>query len=63
MTIQLYYKTKKELKNNIGSELDYSETNMFKDEYKENGIVIGCDVERKWFAKITIKNNIIERVL
>ncbi len=62
MTIQLYYKTKKDLKNNIGSELDYSETNMFKDEYKENGIVIGCDVNRKWFAKITIKNNIIERV-
>ena len=24
MTIQLYYKTKKELKNNIGSQLDYS---------------------------------------
>ena len=63
MTIQLYYKTKKELKNNIGSELDYSETNIFKDEYKENGVVIGCDVNRKWFAKITIKNNIIERVL
>ena len=62
MTIQLYYKTKKELKNNVGSELDYSETNMFKDEYKENGVVIGCDVERKWFAKVTIKNNIIERV-
>tara|TARA_X000001382_G_scaffold90131_1_gene64660 strand:- start:40 stop:231 length:192 start_codon:yes stop_codon:yes gene_type:complete len=62
MTIQLYYKTKKELKNNVGSELDYSETNIFKDEYKENGIVIGCDVARKWFAKITIKNNIIERV-
>ena len=62
MTIQLYYKTKKELKNNIGSELDYSETNIFKDEYKENGVVIGCDVERKWFAKITIKNNLIERV-
>ena len=62
MTIQLYYKTKKDLKNNIGSELDYSETNIFKDEYKENGVVIGCDVERKWFAKITIKNNIIERV-
>ena len=43
MTIQLYYKTKKELKNNIGSELDYSETNMFKDEYKADGVVIGCD--------------------
>ena len=62
MTIQLYYKTKKELKNNIGSELDYSETNIFKDEYKPDGVVIGCDVNRKFFAKITIKNNIIERV-
>ena len=62
MTIQLYYKTKKELKNNVGSELDYSETNIFKDEYKENGVVIGCDVNRKWFAKVTIKNNLIERV-
>jgi len=62
MTIQLYYKTKKDLKNNVGSELDYSETNIFKDEYKENGVVIGCDVNRKWFAKVTIKNNIIDRV-
>ena len=62
MTIKLYYKTKKELKNNIGSELDYSETNMFKNEYTENGVVIGCDVDRKFFAKITIKNNLIERV-
>ena len=62
MTIQLYYKTKKELKNNIGSELDYSETNIFKDEYTSNGVVIGRDPQRKWFAKVTIKNNLIERV-
>lgn len=62
MTIQVHYKTKKELKNNVGSELDYTETNIFKDEYKENGVVIGCDINRKFFAKITIKNNIIERV-
>jgi len=53
--MQVQYKTKKELKNNIGSELDYSETNIFKDEYKGNGVVIGCDVNRKWFAKVTIK--------
>ena len=63
MTITVHYNTKKDLKNNIGSELDYSETNIFKDEYKENGTVIGCDINRKFFAKITIKNNIIERVL
>ncbi len=62
MTIQVHYKTKKDLKNSIGSELKYTETNIFKDEYTENGIVIGCDVNRKFFAKITIKNNLIERV-
>jgi len=62
MTITVHYKTKKELKNNVGSELDYTETNIFKDEYTENGTVIGCDINRKFFAKITIKNNIIERV-
>ena len=62
MTIQVHYKTKKDLKNNIGQELDYTETNIFKDEYKENGIVIGCDLNRKFFAKITIENNIIKKV-
>ena len=62
MTITVHYNTKKELKNNVGSELDYTETNIFKDEYTENGVVIGCDINRKFFAKITIKNNIIERV-
>ena len=59
MTIQVHYKTKKDLKNNVGSELDYTETNIFKDEYTENGTGIGCDINRKFFAKITIKNNII----
>ena len=62
MTIQVHYKTKKDLKNNIGKELNYKETNIFKNEYKENGTVIGCDLNRKFFAKITIENNIIKKV-
>ena len=62
MTITVHYNTKKELKNNVGSELDYTETNIFKDEYTENGTVIGCDINRKFFAKITIENNIIKKV-
>ena len=62
MTIQVNYKTKKELKNNIGSELDYTETSIFGDEYKNNGTFVGCDVKRKFFAKITIENNIIKNV-
>ena len=32
MTIQVHYKTKKDLKNSIGSELNYT-GNIFKDEY------------------------------
>tara|TARA_R110000787_G_scaffold44383_1_gene108914 strand:+ start:312 stop:503 length:192 start_codon:yes stop_codon:yes gene_type:complete len=62
MTITVHYNTKKDLKNNVGQELEYNETNIFKDEYTPNGVVIGCDINRKFFAKITIKNNIIERV-
>ena len=62
MTITVHYNTKKDLKNNIGQELDYTETNIFKDEYTPNGIVIGCDINRKFFAKITIENNIIKKV-
>jgi len=63
MTIQLInYKTKKDLKNNIGKELNYKETNIFKNEYKENGTLIGCNFDRSFFAKITIENNIIKKV-
>ena len=62
MTIQVNYKTKKELKNNIGNELDYTETSFFGNEYKNNGTFVGCDVKRKFFAKITIENNIIKKV-
>tara|TARA_R110000824_G_scaffold134494_2_gene297487 strand:+ start:31 stop:222 length:192 start_codon:yes stop_codon:yes gene_type:complete len=62
MTITVHYNTKRDLKNNVGSELDYTETNIFKDEYTPNGVVIGCDINRKFFAKITIENNIIKKV-
>ena len=62
MTLQVNYKTKKELASNIGNELNYTETSFFGDEYKDNGTVIGCDVNRKFFAKITIENNIIKQV-
>ena len=58
MTIQLInYKTKKDLKNNIGKELNYKETNIFKNEYKENGTVIGVDMTDEQLA---VANNNIE---
>lgn len=60
--LQLCYETKKELKANIGNELDYIETSMFKEEYKSNGIITGCNKKRSWFANVTIEDNKIARV-
>ena len=60
--LQLCYETKKELKANIGNELDYVETSMFEAEYKSNGIITGCNSRRGWFANVTIKDNKIVRV-
>jgi hypothetical protein len=63
--ITVSYKTKKELKQNIGKELHYSETSVFGPEYKSNGnfCVAGLSpYKRKWLAIVTMENNIIKRV-
>tara|TARA_R110002012_G_scaffold274215_1_gene460413 strand:+ start:262 stop:456 length:195 start_codon:yes stop_codon:yes gene_type:complete len=63
MTVILHYKTKKELKQNIGQPLNYTETSIFGAEYKSNGTVIGTNhPKRSWFSKITIENDLIKRV-
>ncbi len=59
------YKTKKELKANIGEPLDYIETSMFGAEYLETGTfcVVGPSPEqRKWFASVTMKDGLISKV-
>ena len=59
------YKTKKSLKENIGKRLRYTETSLFGPEYKSNGTfaVVGpSPYERKWFAQVTMENDIIKRV-
>lgn len=59
------YKTKKELKAAVGSPLRYEETSFFGPEYRENGkfCVVGPSPrERKWFAEVTMKNGLIEKV-
>ena len=63
------YKSKKELKANIGKTLNYSETSMFGPEYKANGILVGSNRPystenkgREFFAEVIIKNNIIIKV-
>jgi hypothetical protein len=63
--IGLSYKTKKELKENIGKRLKYVETSLFGDEFKENGSLTGVGpspYERKWYATVTIKDGLIEKV-
>jgi hypothetical protein len=59
------YKTKKDLKANVGKPLRYVETSMFGLEYKENGSfnVVGPSAyERKWYASIVMENGVIKSV-
>ena len=71
----LNYKSKKELRENIGKELDYTETSMFGNEFKENGTFCGCNRPyspeypkfeqrkgREFFASITMENGKIKKV-
>ena len=59
------YKTKKSLKENIGRPLRYQETSIFGSEYKDNGsfCVVGPGAyNRKWYAEITMENDLIKKV-
>ena len=65
----LNYKSKKELRENIGKFLNYTETSMFGTEYKSDGIVVGSNRPhstnnegREFFAEVTLKNNLIKKV-
>lgn len=60
------YKSKKELKENIGKPLRYIETSVFGKEYKHDGkfCVVGPDpyTNRKWFAEVTMVGGLIKSV-
>ena len=59
------YKTKQALKDNIGKELRYEETSIFGAEYKSNGsfCVVGpSPYVRKWYAEVTMENDLIKSV-
>ena len=73
--IVLNYKSKKELKENVGKELDYTETSIFGQEYLSNGSFCGCNRPssteypkfhlrkgREFFAKVTMKDDLILKV-
>lgn len=60
------YPSKKDLKARIGHRLNYIETSMFGNEYQPNGTfcVVGPDpyTNRKWYAEVTMKDNLIVKV-
>jgi len=67
--IILNYKSKKQLKENIGKNLNYTETSLFGNEYVTNGSITGCNRPqitgikgREFFATVTIQNDLIKSV-
>lgn len=62
--LQAVYKSKKELKENVGKELRYNETSFFKEEYKDTGKLTVADYspQRKWFATVEMKDGLIVKV-
>ena len=67
--MMMHYKSKKELKENIGKNLRYQETSMFGPEYKSNGKFCGSNRPsitgikgREFFAEVTMKDDLIAAV-
>lgn len=71
----LNYKSKKQLKENIGQPLDYTETSMFGTEFMPNGTFCGCNRPyspeypkftqrkgREFFASVTMAAGMISKV-
>lgn len=65
----VHYPSKKALKEAIGSRLKYQETSMFGPEYRSNGSFVASNRPaitgikgREFFAKITMKDDLIYKV-
>jgi len=65
----LNYKSKKEMKENIGEELNYTETSMFGAEFKADGTFCGSNRPqitgnggREFFASVTMKDGKIFKI-
>jgi len=68
MTMVVVYPSKKELKSNVGSRLNYIETSIFGPEYKSNGTITVANrphitgLGREFFAQVTMKDDLITKV-
>ena len=58
------YKSKKEMQENIGNNLDYTETSMFGEEYRSNGVFCGSNRPhitgikgREFFAEVVMRDD------
>ena len=64
----VYYKSKKQLKESIGTNLSYTETSIFGNEFKSDGKLIVSNrphltgLGREFFAEVTMKDNKIHSV-
>ena len=62
------YDSKKQMKECIGQPLQYQETSIFGPEYKSNGTFVGARRPhflgggREFFAKVTMKDDLILKV-
>ena len=62
------YKSKKELKTQVGEPLKYIETSMFGEENRRDGYLVGANRPhitgqgREFFAEITMKDGLIDSV-
>ena len=68
MTLVVRYDTKKDLKAAVGQPLRYLETSMFGPEYSDNGVLTVAGrphitgMKREFFAQVTMKQGVIEKV-
>jgi hypothetical protein len=65
MTMIAVYKSKKELKSQVGKPLNYLETSMFGPEYKSDGRIVVANrphitgIGREFFAEVTMAKDLI----
>lgn len=63
------YESKKQMKENIGKRLLFTETSMFGPEYKDNGKLVGSNRPsitgikgREFFAEVEMQDGLIKKV-
>ncbi len=68
MTLVVNYPSKKNLKENVGKRLSYTETSISGNEYKSNGLLTVANrphitgLGREFYAQVTMQNDIIVKV-